>query len=91
MVVVATLLDGRTIVRETACVVVNSGDVGLSMTFSEIDTLEWVLEVEVLTTSPPAQTGVFSHKVISQNLVAITLMDVSCGCTLCFEAIGIGM
>lgn len=89
--IVATLYDGRTIARATECVVVAAGDIGLSIQFPELDTLEWILELEVLTTSPPAETGVFSHKVITTNVVALTLMSVSVSTTLCWEAIGIGM
>ncbi len=91
MVIVATLYDGRTIVRATECVVVEAGDIGLDITFPEIDNLEWILELEVLTTSPPAEAGVFSHKVLTSNVVAVTLMNVSVATTLCWEAIGIGI
>lgn len=91
MVIVATLYDGRTIAKATQIIVVNAGDIGLTITIPELDNVEHVLELEVLTTSPPAEAGTFSHKVITANVVAVTLMNVSVGTTLTYECIAIGI
>jgi len=91
MVIVATLKDGRTIARARETVVVATGDITLDITVPELDRIEHVLDVEVLTTNPPvAIDGPFSHKAISTNVVNITLFGVEAGTTLTWELIAIG-
>jgi len=91
MDIVGTWLDGRTVAKKSQCDVVASGDVGLSITIPELDHIETILQVQVDRTSPPAQTGVFSHKSITNNVVALTLMDVSVGNTLCWQLVAVGI
>ncbi len=91
MVIVCTVYDGRTIAKSTQTIAVLAGDIGLSITFPELDNVETVLEVEVMVTVPPVETpGAFSHKNIQGNVVGITLWDISAGCTLTWEMVAIG-
>jgi len=88
--IVATALDGRTTIKTVKCEVVVSGMLYLSVTVDYITTIDAVLDVKTVSTSPA--TTAYGEQMItsSGNVVGLTLFAVGAGTTLCWEVVSQG-
>jgi len=91
MTIRATLYDGRTIVSATSTLLVTAaGTYSITFTFSEIDTIEVILEID-LETEPLFDPGSVVKKDVSGNVLGITLVGVAQGGTINAEAVVLGI
>ena len=85
-----TTLDGRSVEKLITCAVCEAGDITITITAQHLKFISAIYDVEVKTTSPPASVGVISHKTVTNNVVALTLMDVGVATTVCLESVLLG-
>ena len=70
--------------------VCEAGSITLSVTAQHLTTIDCVYHVQVDKSSPPASVGVVSHKVITGNVLALTLDSISVSTTLEISSVLLG-
>jgi hypothetical protein len=90
MTVVGTLKDGRTVAKATLTQVVGAGVVYLTVTITELQTIDAVLEVHTVSTDPKTYAYGPEHVTVAGNVVGFTLREVGAGTTLTAEVVALG-
>jgi hypothetical protein len=91
MPLVSILPDGRVIAKDsTTLVVASSGNYAITVTISDLKTVEEVLQHKP-STDPLCDPGTPVNEKITGNVVGFTMVGVGAGTTLTIEVTAVGM